>query len=776
MRPATSSHTPLTLIPAAPKPNPAAERSRYSCLGCRKRKVRCDRLLPRCHTCQLWNSDCRYQLTPARLRKALARLPGNNSPSSASDDSTPEASSLSPTSVPLSQPVPCDDAVDTHWETPAPTDEDVSPLDPRQAVDLPPAAYIDSARDQLGSDGPVYIPVDSLLDFSANALDFLDFDFDYSVSPGAVLDSSSSTAISPSSTLVPPEWNLLPNWLVAGMKQLNVNSPAEDTLTQRTARSIFKLIGNSTTSSSPSDSYFSRPSSMVNLAAKDHRPEKNDIPWYARLSDFSGDSSSFRSLFSPVDLLFHSSVVRHSMDDFYSLMYRDSNPLHRHRILYRLDNQLVPEAYQLAAMMTVAPFSNHPAFEHLLPHMINGEYHSRLIAMLPHCLADPNPDMHSVLGMLAEATLSLGLLSLHQSILAASIRKQHGIRSYLIDHPNPPPRPICLNTGPDITVDVPTLRNEYLRVYYRTSWWAHFAKDMVAALIFGQKPLIDMDTCYVNLPYYDRDIETHLEAELANPESDVFSGKDYPTMVKDSQIKNTGVIVNAEISIIGHRIAQLRARQARDPAAWLQALPRLNKELEQWYNRFTELSEKDWRDSPYTSALPSQSEAESFCNRVRVMCSMLAIYLNHFDGHSPDNATDSYPGAALNQALSAAGDSMGRTLAECHERCWLYIVRLRELMIQSFTPPAFINNSMFTSALYPAAIVCSERIHGMGSAYPGPVDPADQKLATLFIDEIIQVLSGIGRLWNVNLTLVEEIQNIRDAPFSRRNLGLAHLL
>ncbi|RKP38180.1 hypothetical protein BJ085DRAFT_28286 [Dimargaris cristalligena] len=693
---------PILLLPLPPttlKGNSTSERSRYSCLNCRKRKVRCNRLLPRCTTCQQWNSDCRYHITPPRLHKTQAHLLGNIHHDSACDSSTPE--SPSPTQGPPSRLVPLDVTAYTHRATLAPTADSPPSSDSSRTVSLAQTAYTDSARNPPSPEGPLYIPVDLLLDFPANALDIPIDDFTNNISPIATLPS-------PSFTQDPARWNLLPNWLVAGINQLNVDNSTEDTLSLRTARLILKLMGNSPASRSPSDFYPGHTSSLANSTMKEYGSEKGSASLDGPLADTSSGPPCLRSLFSPVDLLFHSSVVRHSIDDFCSLNYRGNSPLHRLRILYRLDNQLVPEAYQLAAMLAVAPFSKHPAFERASPHMIS----------------------------------SLGLLTLHQSLLAASIRKQHSIRSYLIDHPNPPPRLTCLNADPGIIVDAPTIRNEFIRQYYRMIWWAHFGKDMMAALIFGHKPLIDMDICYVNLPSPDRDIEARLEAELANPDSDIFTGKDYPTMVNNSRIKTNVIVVKAEVSIIGHRIAQLRARQATDPAAWLQALPGLNHELDLWYNRFTEMGEKDWRTSPYTVVLFSQSEADSFCIRVRIMCAMLAIYLNHFDGHSPDS-TVPYPGSALNDALQATGDSMDRTLSECHERCWTYTLRLRELMIKSPTPPAFISNTLFSSSLYPAAVVCNERIHGMGSAYPNPVDPADRKLATLFIDEIIQGMLGI---------------------------------
>ncbi|KAJ1976391.1 hypothetical protein H4R33_006447 [Dimargaris cristalligena] len=759
-----STHT--ALLPLLPG---ASEHARYSCLGCRKRKVRCDRVLPRCTTCQQWNADCHYQLTPARLRKALARAPETEVPGrggGAWDEgsTSSNSSSLSPTTDSPSQPARFEGAptaVGTVFQQPS----------RRDSALLQTAPLGLTRRDRLGPEGPLFM--------SANPpLESPEADF---YNNGSSTAMSSSSSVLPSPALDPTERGLLPTWLLAGIRQLSMNNPVDDSISQRTARLMFKLMRNSLASQArrnSSQSHLSPPASQ-NEELEEEKEElegvkgKTRIVSYDILPDNGGKSPSLRTLFSPVDLLYHSSVVRHSMDDFCTLIYRGSSPLHRLRILYRLDNQLVPEAYQLAAMMAVAPFSNHPAFEHIPPHMISREYHSRLIAMLPHCLADPSPDMFVVLGMLTEATLGLGYLSLHQTLLAASIRKQHGIRSYLIDHPNPPPRPTHFNTDTDTMIDAPTIANEFLREHYRIVWWAHFNKDMMAALIFGHKPLIDLDNCYVNLPSPDQDVEARLDAELANPDSDIYTSTEYPTMVNNTRIKNNIIIIKADISIIGHRVAQLRSRQATDPTAWLQALPGLNKELEQWYDHFAELDGKYWRISPYTSALPTQKEADSFCIQVRVMCAMLIIYLNHFDGHSPSDTNDPYPGLALNQA---AGDSTGRTLTECHERCWLYILRFRELMIQSFTPPAFINNSLFTSALYPAAVVCNERIHGMGTIQPSPADPADRKLATVFIDEIIQVLASFGQLWRVNLKIVQEVENIRDTPFVRRSLSMEHLV
>ncbi|RKP35954.1 hypothetical protein BJ085DRAFT_28555 [Dimargaris cristalligena] len=734
MRPAATRLS-LTLPPTTLKGSSSSERSHYSCLRCRKRKVRCDRLLPHCTTCQQWNSDCRYQVTPARLRKAHAQLFENIHLNSAWNGSTPGLPSISPTTDPLSQPLPFDSAVDTHWATLASTVEGTPFQDLSRAVNLTQTAYIDLARDQLGIEGPLYMPGGQLLDFPTRTPDFLKDGISDNIVPGAILSSPSFF------TLDPTRWNLLPNWLVAGIEQLNVNSPVKDTFTQRTARLLFRLIRNLPDSQSQRNFYLGHTSSLANPAANGEASGECTVSLHGTLADSVRNPPSPRSLFSPDDLLYHSSVVRHSIDDFCSFNYRGSSPLHRLRILHRLDSQLIPEAYQLTVMMTVAPFSNHPAFEHASPQMAS----------------------------------NLGLLTLHQSLLAASIRKQHSVRSYLIDHPNPPPRPTYSNTDTDTIVDTPTIRNELMREYYRTVWWAHLSKDMISALTFGHRPLIDLNVCYVNLPGHDQDIEARLEAELANPYSDIYSGKDYPTMVNNSRIKNNIIIVKAEVIIIGHRIAQLRARQATDPTAWLQALPGLNSELDLWYNRFTALNENDWRASPYTSALPSQSESDSFCIRVRIMCAMLVIYLNHFDGHSPDSAQP-YPGLALNDALQANGDSMGRTLTECHERCWIYTVRIRELIIKSSTPPAFISNTLFSSSLYPAAVVCNERIHGMGTTYPSPVDPADQKLATLLIDEMIQVLASFGQLWRINLKLADAVQNMLDTPFSRRSVSVEHLL
>ncbi|KAJ1980122.1 hypothetical protein H4R33_005555, partial [Dimargaris cristalligena] len=133
--------------------------------------------------------------------------------------------------------------------------------------------------------------------------------------------------------------------------------------------------------------------------------------------------------------------------------------------------------------------------------------------------------------------------------------------------------------------------------------------------------------------------------------------------------------------------------------------------------------------------------------------------------------------SALREALRATrGDIADRTLAECHERCWLYAVRLRALVIESVFPPAIIFKTLFLAALYPAAVTCHERAHGMGVLYPTPVELADRQLANRFMDEIVHALGTFGDLWQANLKIVDEIRQKRNSPFTRRVLSIGHLL
>ncbi|RKP33571.1 hypothetical protein BJ085DRAFT_34752 [Dimargaris cristalligena] len=378
--------------------------------------------------------------------------------------------------------------------------------------------------------------------------------------------------------------------------------------------------------------------------------------------------------------------------------------------------------------------------------------------------------MFAVLGMLTEATLSLGIFTLHQMLLTASFRKHQSARVYLIDHPNPPPRPLHLGVEQDLLVDAPAIKGEFLREYYRVAWWAFFHTDVLAALLFGHKPLVDLNDCFVNFPQAGEDLEARLDAELLSTASlDIHHGRMYPTFLSNGRIKHNGLVIKAEIAILDHRIAQLRSRQATDPAAWVRALPGLNYELDRWHSQLVEPSHRV-KDTTTTTTSNEDSlvlkDTISASFQAQVMCIVLVLFLNHFDGHSPTTSTEPFPGSALREALRATtGDITDRTLGECHERCWHYITRLRSLVIDSIFPPAIIFNTLFLTALYPAAVICHERAYGMGVVYPTPVESADRQLADRFMDEIMHALGTFGELWQANLKIVDEIRQI-PAEFS----------
>ncbi|RKP34281.1 hypothetical protein BJ085DRAFT_31937 [Dimargaris cristalligena] len=698
----------LSMGPASPSPclprgplegPPPPERFRYSCLSCRTRKVRCDRLVPQCTTCQQWKLECQYQLTPARLRKTLAPIPYRVAhfvpvrPALAYSSKSPTGlSGPHSTATSLAQP-----RVVSFVTASKPADPRDRPPEPATSPDIPGGIpelanlsigdpFTQPLQDRIPADDPEYY------------------------------DELATPLVCPIRTMVTVE---------------QLGSVA---LEGKTAPSPSKTAGYEL--------------SIANL----------------------------RSLIVPTDLLYHSSVVRYSIENFCSFIYQNCNPLNSARVLFRLDNQLVSKSFQLAAMLAAAPFSDHPAFEYLPAHAVRLEYHSRLQSMLPLCLEDSSPDIIPLLGILSEASLGIGRFSLHQTLIAIVLRKQQVARIHLLDHPHLSPRPAHLTLDPDSGVDAPTLQNEILREYYRVLWWTFVHKDMTSALVFGHKPLVDLDKCYVNLPCPDRDIEARLDVEFATPHSDIFTSQSYPTLINTSCIKNMIIIVKAEVTILGHQVARLRARQATDPTTWLRALPGLNRELDQWYDRFTHWSDLDRANPQSRSFPPTSSESKTTCFQARVTCAMLAIYLNHFDGHSPDNP-EAFPGSALNSALQVSGDSTGRTLGECHERCWLYTVRLREVLAQLVTPPALINTGLFILALYSAAIVCMEHMHILDSDRSAPVTrEGERQLAVRFIEEIMQILTGFSEVWKVNLKIVDEIRKIRDSPFVRRRLSIEHLV
>ncbi|RKP37981.1 hypothetical protein BJ085DRAFT_33584 [Dimargaris cristalligena] len=169
--------------------------------------------------------------------------------------------------------------------------------------------------------------------------------------------------------------------------------------------------------------------------------------------------------------------------------------------------------------------------------------------------------MFAVPGMLTEATLSLGIFTLHQVLLTTSFRKHQSARVYPIDRPIQLPRPLYLGVGKDLLVDVPTIQNEFLREYYRVTWWTFFHTDVLAALLFGHKPLVDLNDCFVNLPQAGEDLETRFDAELlSTPSLDIHHDRMYPTVLSNSHIKYNRLVAKVEIAILGHRIAQLRSR------------------------------------------------------------------------------------------------------------------------------------------------------------------------------------------------------------------------
>ncbi|KAJ1979233.1 hypothetical protein H4R33_005767 [Dimargaris cristalligena] len=658
--------------------------SLYSCLACRKRRSGCNRQLPCCAACQKWATSCEYQLTPARLRKALARPP------------------------------------------------ELEPLAKGDSCSTQPRPM---AAKQLQETANTMVPL-------------------------AIVTPTTPPAMGKTDLPVSTAWKGNSN------SQSVPTYPVDDSISQITSRLLFKLMRNRWIPPR-GVSYLDQ---IYHLANQDGANIPDNGPQYA-----SEPPLALRTLVLPSDLLYHSSVIRHSIAYFGTFAHKGCSPLNTLRMLFRLDRGLIPQSFQLAAMLSVAPFSDHPVFDLVPPLTVSLAYYSRLLSMIPLCLVDPDPDTYLIIGILLKFSLDLGLFALHQNLTTAAIRKLQSARVYIMDHPNPLPRSAYAMAGNRDTEDIPYLKDEILREYYRIIWWANIKEDMLAALLYRHRPLIDLDACCVNLPRPDCDVESQLNIQLANPESDIFTRKGYPTVVNYTRLKNNVIVISVDIDILGHRVAKLRALQATDPAAWLNSLPGLNRELEQWYNWYTALARTDWQEAEGTSDLPTQVEASTYFFQVRVQCAMLIIYLNHFDGHSPDS-TGPFPGMALASVLHTAGDLTGRTLSECHERCWTYAVRLRGLLIDSAIPPAFISSAILIASFYPAAVVCNERIHGMGSVYYTAVVSADRQHATRFIDEIIQVLDSFSGLWKATLKIADEIRILRNSPFTRRSLDIGHLI
>ncbi|KAJ1991236.1 hypothetical protein H4R33_001437 [Dimargaris cristalligena] len=766
---------------------PSTNLSPYSCLACRKRKSGCSRLLPHCSKCEQWGTECIYQLTPARQRKALARSANYRMSTRVSSVVPAPTPTPTPTQVRYQQegtvsptpPQPHNHSPSHHWlplalapatatgrtstspsyaqatfstssdasrftETPLPPSSSQEEEEEGVVLQHLPSPALSAWEDSLPMWGDSVGGYNGLAPFEA---------------------SGSTTPFSFNRALSPP----CPLGLETGALSPSLTCAATDGIGQISSRLLFKLMR-----------YRPAPAQGVSYLHRISRLANSNCP---AASSSSGDSDDtlttsplpLRSLIMPTDLLYHSSVVRHTMEVFGTFVHQGANPLNNVRLLFRLDQGLVSKPFQLAAMLATAPFSDHSVFQHIHPRKVSLEYHARLLDLVPQCLEDFSPDMYDVLGMLIGATLNLGLFSLHQSLVAAFIRKQQSTRLHLLDHPNLPPRPTHLFTAePNSADDAPAIRNEMLRELHRVSWWGILLKDTISALICGQKPIIDLDECFVNPPCPDHEFEPLLDQQLANPNSPIYTSAAYPTVVDYSRIKNNIILFKVEVAVLGHRVAQLRDLQMTNPMAWLRALPGLNHELEQWYHQYTDEDSTHLGPSPDTTTTPAKENAISGY-QIRVLCSMLIIYLNHFDGHAPDSAAP-FPGPALNEALRATGDLTHRTLAECHERSWLYALRLRELLVDSAAPPAFINNTLVIASLYPAAVVCHERIHGMGSAFPCPVDPADRRLAVRFTDEITQVLESFGQLWKANLKVVEGIQAMHKGPFVRHSICIGHLV
>ncbi|KAJ1979155.1 hypothetical protein H4R33_005786, partial [Dimargaris cristalligena] len=448
---ASELHRPITAL----KPRLAPERYRSSCVACRNRKVGCNRLLPSCSNCQKWNTECQYQLTPSRLRKALAKssqgkggrpvrirpvemaMTTTTSTTTPSFLPSPRVSLPPPPTLTTEQLVPPIEGRETCMASVRP-DNPAGPLPPT----LPAASAETVVVEIPGTPSSERALIPSSLPSSPNLV-------------------NSATAM----TTTPQ----LPMWLRICIMKQRSNIPLEDTFSEWTMRLLVRLKRYRRLCRPPRGDE----DSVAGLTTYDS--------WNGYIPPYGGEHldpdavqqthryqlPGLRPLFVPADLMYHSGVVRFVLNGFCSLALKDTSPIHSLRIIYRLDNQLVPEAFQLAIMMAAAPFSNHPIFEHFSPYEVSSEYHTRLLHELPQCLADPAPDMFAALSMLTEVTLSLGRFALHQMLTTISFRKHQSARVYLMDHPNPPPRPLHLGVGKDLLVDVPTIQNEFLREYYR---------------------------------------------------------------------------------------------------------------------------------------------------------------------------------------------------------------------------------------------------------------------------------------------------------------------
>ncbi|KAJ1930447.1 hypothetical protein IWQ60_000313 [Tieghemiomyces parasiticus] len=529
----------------------------------------------------------------------------------------------------------------------------------------------------------------------------------------------------------------------------DVKNPPASPLSLPTPASPAQMLAKSTTPlSDPYEPAQSSPSSPPDQGSQD-----ND-------ANADGVLLRTRTLVLPSDLLFHSHILDHHQHSFCTFFYPTHRQIHYRRLLERRRLGVMSENLILCFACLYTHLSDHPLFQRIDTTTASQIYYRRLAASLFDNAVDGWLDTAMVLLLVSGYTVSEGAPHTAFALESAILRKFQFWRLHLLDHPHPPP--LAMSAG---SWDATRVHDPLARETLRVMWWSAFGQDAAAALLLGQPSILRTDEIYVRLPVDRSAFEAATEAAICDPEAPIHTALDYPTyLLRTRGLHNPGASF-VVLKLIVHEVAGMRDRRRHDPAHWLRTWAPLNQRLDEWHATY----------GIHFPAVPYIT----FSSRVHLYSGLpdgdhfylwTLYYVTRLLLNYPYEADVRNLVAALHEGRTAeyfdaddtaadlSSSELAAILRQSRSHCWDSLHNLRTLLAKSPIIPAMFQFAFCLGALHTTAVACIALGH---QAATGPHKAA---WATEFVEEILQFLATMRRMWKTSDFAIHAIQQCQRDP------------
>ncbi|KAJ1916859.1 hypothetical protein IWQ60_007973 [Tieghemiomyces parasiticus] len=444
------------------------------------------------------------------------------------------------------------------------------------------------------------------------------------------------------------------------------------------------------------------------------------------------------------DLLFHSSVVHELLYRYCQRIYPVLGEPYYRRLAYRLDHGRLSMGLLCVILSYEAAYSDHPVFRHHPAHAASLLYHRRARVSITDDLAGSQLDNVFALVMMGDNELAFGDPSAADMYLVSAIRLAQRLGLHLVDVVGPARPPSLLlpwtPASPSANATTGALtaaeRSAALLECRRVVWWQAFTFQACHAAVFGTAVAARTAEYLVHLPshhleftelnrlllrdYGDEDLSPSAQLPSLLPEySDVYYYLPDEQILLDLMVECAGLI---------------RTR-ATNPAAWLARLPAYNATLDQWLTATPYLK--------YTKVFPNL-----LCPRDREEQAVYAQILVRFaEVHLLRIRLNTPAEVAANDPRVSPG-----VRHACQLHCWEAVLAVRALCHQFQRFPVPCHNLSIVCCLREAATVCVAELR----AQPPAPDRVD--LARTVLEEVVDFLSEHAAFYPFNHLIVQKLR------------------